>query len=157
MWISYSSFSPIHWLRNHHLLRPHRKLRLHNYMLESIHTNCWPLSTAQWRKRICRRRQQIINVSQLIWLCYDNVHASRIFRETLKTWRKKTDINETYEIFYPFMNQQEDDCLNNQPTSGTAGFSNAMVDRIVHDKNSIIHQSNGTLLPVFIWIWISQW
>ena len=32
------------------------------------------------------------------------------------------------------MTQKEDDCLNNQPTSGTAGFSNAMVDRIVHDK-----------------------
>ena len=50
------------------------------------------------------------------------------------------------------MTKQEEDRLNNQPTSGTAGLSNAMVDRIVHDKNSIIHQSNGTLLQVFILI-----
>ena len=32
------------------------------------------------------------------------------------------------------MTQQGEDCLNNQSTSGTAGFSNAMVDSIVHDQ-----------------------
>ena len=39
------------------------------------------------------------------------------------------------------MTQQEEDRLNHQPTSVTAGFSNAIVDSIVHEKNAIIHQS----------------
>ena len=32
------------------------------------------------------------------------------------------------------MTQQEEDRLNNQRTSGTSGFSNAVVGSIVHDK-----------------------
>ena len=32
------------------------------------------------------------------------------------------------------MTQQQEDLLNIQPTYGTAGFRNAMVDNIVHDK-----------------------
>ena len=32
------------------------------------------------------------------------------------------------------MTQQEEDLLNNQPTSGTAGFSNTVVHSIVNDK-----------------------
>ena len=32
------------------------------------------------------------------------------------------------------MTQQEEDCLSYQPTYGTTGYSNAMVDNIVHDK-----------------------
>ena len=32
------------------------------------------------------------------------------------------------------MTQQEEDRLNNKPTSGTAGFSNNMLDSIVHEK-----------------------
>ena len=32
------------------------------------------------------------------------------------------------------MTQQEEDCLNNQPTSVTSGFSNTVVDSIVYDK-----------------------
>ena len=32
------------------------------------------------------------------------------------------------------MTQQEEDRNTNQPTSGTTGYSNAMIDIIVHDK-----------------------
>ena len=32
------------------------------------------------------------------------------------------------------MTQQEEDRLSNQPTSGTTGYRNAMIDSIVHDK-----------------------
>ena len=51
-----------------------------------------------------------------------------------KTWREKVDIDKTYANFSPFRTQQEEDHLNNQPTSGTSGFINAMVDSIVHEK-----------------------
>ena len=47
---------------------------------------------------------------------------------------KKPYIHKTYSNIFPFMTQQEEDCLNNKPTSRTAGYSNAMVDSIVHDK-----------------------
>ena len=77
---------------------------------------------------------KIINDSQLLGLCYVNMHASRLFNKTLKTWRKKLDIDKTYANFVPFMTQQEEDCLSNQPTSVTTGYSNAMIDIIVHDK-----------------------
>ena len=77
---------------------------------------------------------EIINNIQLLHLCYYNVHASGNFIETLKTWRKKLDIDKTYANFFPFMTQQEEDRLNNKPTSGTAGFSNNMLDSIVHEK-----------------------
>ena len=36
---------------------------------------------------------KIINASKILHLCYDNVHASVIFIETLKTWREKSDID----------------------------------------------------------------
>ena len=77
---------------------------------------------------------QIINEIQLLRLFYDNVHASILFNETLKTWREKPDIDKTYANFAPFMTQQEEDCPSNQATSGTTGYSNAMIDRILHDK-----------------------
>ena len=32
------------------------------------------------------------------------------------------------------MTQQEEDRLSNQPISGTTGYSNAMIDSIVHEK-----------------------
>ena len=76
----------------------------------------------------------MFNDSQLLCLFYDNVHASGIFNETLKTWREKPDINKTYANFVPFMNQQENYCLNNKPTSVTADFINTMVGSIVHYK-----------------------
>ena len=44
-------------------------------------------------KEFAEEGNKIINVSQLLCICYGNLHASRIFRETLKTWSKKTDIN----------------------------------------------------------------
>ena len=83
-------------------------------------------------KEFAQEGNKIINVSQLLCLCYNNVQASVIFRETLKTWREKTDINKTYAKFVPFVTQQEEVRINNQTTSGTAGFSNSMVDRIVY-------------------------
>ena len=62
------------------------------------------------------------------------MHASGIFNKTIKTWRKKTDIDKKYAINPPFTTQQEKYCLSNKPTSGTEGFSNAMVDEIINDK-----------------------
>ena len=47
-----------------------------------------------------------------------------------KPGAKKQISIKTYEHFFSFMTQQEDNCLNNQPTSGTADFINSMVDRI---------------------------
>ena len=67
-----------------------------------------------------------------------------------KPGTKKINIDQTYENFVPFMTQQKEDSLNNQPTSGIVGFRNAMVDSILHGENEIIHQSNGTLLSVYI-------
>ena len=57
-----------------------------------------------------------------------------IFNETLKIWRKKTEIDKTYANFVKFMTLQEEDLLSNQPTSGAAGFRNSVVDDIVHEK-----------------------
>ena len=73
------------------------------------------------RKGLAEERNEIINDSQLLCLCCDNVHATIIFNETLKTRRKKTDIDKTYANFPPFMTQQEEDCLSYQPTYGTTG------------------------------------
>ena len=47
---------------------------------------------------------------------------------------QKKDIDKTYLNFVPFMTPQEEDCVNNNPTSGTTGYRNAMIDSIVHDK-----------------------
>ena len=77
---------------------------------------------------------EIINDSQLLRLCYNNVHASGIFNETLKTWREKPDIDKIYANFFPFVTQQEEDRPINQPKSGTRGYINAMIDNIVDDK-----------------------
>ena len=76
----------------------------------------------------------IINDSQLPCLCYNNLHAFGIFSKTPKTWHKKIDTDKTYANFFPFMTQQEEDRLDNKPTSITAGLSNGMVDSIVHEK-----------------------
>ena len=86
------------------------------------------------RKYFSEEFNEIINDCKLLFVCYDNVHASGLFSKTLKTWRKKVDIDKTYANFVPFRTQQEEDRLNNQPTSGTSGFRNAMFDIIVHDK-----------------------
>ena len=77
---------------------------------------------------------EIINDSQLHCLRYDNAHASGFFNKTLKTWHEKPDIDKIYASFVPFMTQQEEYCLNNQPTSGTPGFSKAIVDIIYLPK-----------------------
>ena len=62
------------------------------------------------------------------------MHASGLFSETLKSWSEKRYIDKTYATFVPFVTQQEGDCLNNHPTLEIAGFSNTMIDSIVHDK-----------------------
>ena len=85
-------------------------------------------------KDFAEEGNEIINDSELHRLCYDNVHAPGLFNKTLKTWREKPDVDKSYSNFFPFMTQQEEGCLSNQPTFGTAGFSNDMVDSIVHDK-----------------------
>ena len=81
---------------------------------------------------------EIMNYIQLLCLCNNNVHAYGLFNETLKTWRKKTNINKTYANFSAFMTEQEEDRLSNQPTSGTTGYINKIIDIIVHDKIKII-------------------
>ena len=77
---------------------------------------------------------EIINDSQLLRLCYDNVHASGLFKKTLKTWREKPDINKTYAKIVPFMIQQEEYRLSIKQAYRVEGFSNTMVDDIVHGK-----------------------
>ena len=134
---TYSSFSPTHWARNHRVFQPHIQFRLHDWMLKSAHTNCWLLSTAQWWKELSEEGNEIFNYSQLLCLCYKNVHASVIFNYTLKIWWLKRDNDKIYAIFSLFMTQQEEDCLNNQPTSGTAGFKNTVIDSILDDKRKI--------------------
>ena len=132
--IAYHSCSSIHWLQNHHLIQPHSQFLSHDCTLEYIHTHIWPLLIYQRWIMIQRRRQWNQLQSTSLLLIRKNVHASRVFNKKLKTWREKTDVDETYETFVPFMTQQEEDCLNNQPTSGTAGFRNVVVYSIVHDK-----------------------
>ena len=51
-----------------------------------------------------------------------------------KPGAKKTDTDKTYTQFPPFMTQQEEDRLSNQPTSGKTGYRNAIIYRIVHEK-----------------------
>ena len=46
------------------------------------------------------------------------------------------------------MTQQEEYCLDNQPTSGTADLRNTMVDRILHDKMQDLINQMGTLYQV---------
>ena len=41
------------------------------------------------------------------------------------------------------MTQQEEDCLNNQPTSTTIGFSNAAVDSILYSKMQELFNKMG--------------
>ena len=72
------------------------------------------------------------------------MNSSGLFGETLKTWNKKIDIDKTYAKFFPFTTQQEEDCLNNQSTSGTAGLRNAMVGIIVHNKMKELINQMGT-------------
>ena len=57
------------------------------------------------RNEFSEEGNERINDSQLLCLCYNNVHASGIFNETLKNWHKKTDINKTYAKFVPLMTQ----------------------------------------------------
>ena len=113
---------------------PIAKLQSHECTLESNHTNCWPLSTAQWWKIIHGRRQwnnqQQSTSLPLLQLCT----CICTFQQKLKAWREKPDIDNIYANFVIFMTQQEEDLLNNQPISGTTGFSKAMVDSIVHKK-----------------------
>ena len=47
---------------------------------------------------------------------------------------QKIDIDKTYENFVPFMTQQEEYFLSNQPTSIRTCYINAMIDSIVHKK-----------------------
>ena len=96
-------------------------------------------------KEFAEEGNEIFNDSQLICLFYDNANASRVLNETLKTWRKKTDIDKAYENFVLFMTQQEEYPLNNNPTHGTTSYSNTMVDRILHEK---IQESINQLGPL---------
>ena len=73
-------------------------------------------------------------IARFFRLCYDNVHAPRIFNETLKTWRKKKISIKHTQTFVLFNTQQEEDRLSNQPTYGTTGYNNTMIDSIVHYK-----------------------
>ena len=57
-------------------------------------------------KEFAAEENEVINDRQLIFLYYNNVHASLIFSETLKKWRKKPDIDKTYATFVPFTTQQ---------------------------------------------------
>ena len=50
---------------------------------------------------------EIINDSQLICLWYEDMYASPLFNETIKTWQKKKP-NKIYAEFFPFMTQQQD-------------------------------------------------
>ena len=49
---------------------------------------------------------EISHDRKLLCLFYDKVHASVIFIKTLKTWRKKGDIDKTYENFVSFRTQK---------------------------------------------------
>ena len=85
-------------------------------------------------KYFAEEGNKIINDSQLLHLYYNKVHCIRTFQGNTQNLAQKPDIDKTCTNFVPFMTQQEKDHLNNQPTSGTSGFSNAIVDRIVQDK-----------------------
>ena len=98
-----------------------------------------------YRKDFAEEGNEITNDRKLLRLCYDNVHASGMFSKTLKIWREKSDMDKTYANFFPFRNQQEEDRLNNQPTCGTASFSNAMVDNIVHEKMQELINQMGNI------------
>ena len=133
MWTAYSSYSPLHWVRNHRPLWPHRKFRYHGCILESTHTHCWPFSTAKWQKIIIRRRQwnnqwqpiylPLLRQCTCIWTLQQNT----------QNLAQKPDVNKKYANFIPFVNQQEEDRLSNQLTSVTTGYINAMIDSILHD------------------------
>ena len=43
------------------------------------------------------------------------------------------------------MTQQEENSLSNHPTSVTTGYSNAMIDKIVHEKIQEFINQMGTL------------
>ena len=77
---------------------------------------------------------EIINYSQLLCLCTKIYMHPYFSTKHSKPGAKKTDIDKTYANFVPFMTQQEEYCLNNQPTSGTPGFSKAIVDIIYLPK-----------------------
>ena len=77
---------------------------------------------------------EIINSSQLLPLFYYNAHAYWIFNKMLKTRRKKINIDKIYANFVPFVTQQEKYRISSQPTSGTVGFSNSVIGRIVNNK-----------------------
>ena len=85
-------------------------------------------------KELSEEGNEIINYIQLIWICYDHVHTSGFFNETLKTWREKPDIERTYANFVSFVTQQEEDRLSNQPTSGTTAYRNFIIDSTVYEK-----------------------
>ena len=85
-------------------------------------------------KEFTEEGNEIINDRKLLCPCYKNLHVSELFNETLKTWQEKPYIHRTYANSVPFMTQQEEDCLSNKPTSRTTGYSNAIIDSIVHDK-----------------------
>ena len=79
MWIAYSSYSPLHWQRNHWNLQPHSKF-LFAWLQVGIHPQ--PLLTFSnssiTENNFAKKGNEIINDSQLIRLCYNNVHASRL-------------------------------------------------------------------------------
>ena len=62
----------------------------------------------------------------------------------IKTSPKKKILDKKYANFVPYMTQQEEDLLNNQPTSVTAGFRKIIVDSIVHTKMQEFINQMGT-------------
>jgi hypothetical protein len=78
-----------------------------------------------------------ITDSQLLRLCYDNVNATGLFDDALKTWRAKPDAAKTYLEFKILMTAEHDDRMKNALTSKAAGYSAnqaTFVTDIVHQQ-----------------------
>ncbi len=80
---------------------------------------------------------EVISISQLLRLAYDNVNKTGLFNDALKVWRAKPQADKTYLLFCTYMTTEHEDRMKNQLTSEGAGYAAnnvSVITDIVHKQ-----------------------